>query len=53
MFDLVIHGGQVMTPQGSVHADIGVEEGIIAAIGPELSGGKIASMRWATWCCRA
>ncbi|HYA16088.1 MAG TPA: allantoinase AllB [Bryobacteraceae bacterium] len=40
MFDLVIHGGQVVTPQGSIHADVGVEDGLIAAIGPELSGGK-------------
>lgn len=44
MFDLVIHGGQVVTPDGSIHADIGVEDGIIvaigAAIGPELGGAK-------------
>jgi allantoinase len=38
MPDLVIRNGVVVTPAGSVNADIAVEDGIIGAIGPELPG---------------
>ena len=35
-FDLILHGGTVMSPAGRILADIGIENGRIAAIG-ELS----------------
>ncbi len=39
MSDLVIRNGTVVTPGAIVHADIAVEDGVIAAIAPELPGG--------------
>jgi allantoinase len=38
MAELVIRNAMVVTPSGVVRADIGVEDGAIAAIGPELQG---------------
>jgi allantoinase len=38
MFDTVIRGGTVVTPDGLQHADIGIENGFIRHIEPELSG---------------
>ncbi|MGI9659279.1 MAG: allantoinase AllB [Gaiellaceae bacterium] len=38
-FDLVVRGGQVVTRDGVAPADVGVSDGAIAAIGPELAGG--------------
>ena len=40
MSDLVIRGGTLVTPLGSHRADIAIEDGVIAAIEPELSGGR-------------
>lgn len=40
MFDLVIRGGVVVTPHGTINADIGIENERIAALGPELPSGK-------------
>ncbi|HVV84201.1 MAG TPA: dihydroorotase [Kofleriaceae bacterium] len=42
-FDLVIEGGILVTPGGHVHADVGVREGRIAAIG-DLSGVRTAEI---------
>jgi allantoinase len=39
MFDVVIRGGDVVTPGGVMDADIGIEAGLIVAIGSEISGG--------------
>jgi allantoinase len=39
MIDLVIRNGTVVTPEGLVRAEIAVEDGVIAAIAPELPGG--------------
>jgi allantoinase len=36
--DLVIRGGTVVLPGGSTNADVAIEDGRIAAIGPELAG---------------
>src|SRR4029450_13257696 len=36
--DLVIRGGTVVLPGGSVRADVAIEDGRIAGIGPELAG---------------
>jgi len=33
MFDLAVRGGQVVTPQGVIAADIAVQDGVIAALG--------------------
>jgi dihydropyrimidinase len=38
MFDLVIAGGQIITPNGLVHADVAVDGESIAAIGSGLEG---------------
>lgn len=38
-FDLLIRGGTVVAPDGVRHADVGVVDGRIAAIAPELDGG--------------
>ena len=38
MADLVIRGGTVVLPGGSTNADVAIEDGRIAAIGPELAG---------------
>ncbi|NKB50727.1 MAG: dihydropyrimidinase [Rhizobiaceae bacterium] len=37
-FDLIIAGGRVVTPDGVVDSDIGVKNGQIVAIKPQLSG---------------
>jgi allantoinase len=39
MADLVVRNGTVVTPGAIVHADIAVENGVIAAIAPGLPGG--------------
>ena len=39
MHDLVIRGGNVVTPEGVRRADVAIEGGLIRAIEPELSGG--------------
>lgn len=41
MFDLAILGGRVISPSGLVAADVGIVGEEIAAIGPELTGGRI------------
>jgi allantoinase len=38
VFDLIIRGGIVVLPGGSTTADVAIEDGRIAAIGPELTG---------------
>ncbi len=40
MPDLVIRGGQVVTLDGVIRADIAIEDGLISAIGAELRGGR-------------
>ena len=40
MSDLVVRGGTVVTPAGEVRADIAIEDGHIAAVGPDLPGGR-------------
>ena len=37
-FDLIVRGGTVVTPAGPVAADLGVADGQIRALGPDLSG---------------
>ena len=37
---MIVHGGQLVTPQGSVRTDLAVEDGRIAAIAPELPGAR-------------
>jgi allantoinase len=38
MPDTIIRGGTVVTPEGLCQADVAIENGAIAAIGPELGG---------------
>jgi allantoinase len=38
-FDLIVRGGTVVAPDGVRRADLGVADGRIAAIAPELAGG--------------
>jgi allantoinase len=38
MPDLVVRGGMLVAPEGVVRSDIGVEEGRIVAVGPDLAG---------------
>ena len=38
-FDLVIRGAQLVTRDGAAPADVGISDGAIAAVGPELAGG--------------
>jgi allantoinase len=38
-FDLVVRGGEVVTAAGVTRADVGISDGVIAAVEPELSGG--------------
>lgn len=38
MFDLIVRGGSVVTPEAIVCADVGIEGGRIVAIGPGLPG---------------
>lgn len=40
MFDSVIRGGLLVTERGLIRADVGVVEGRIEALGPELAGGR-------------
>ena len=37
-FDLVVRGGDVVTAAGVQRADVGVSDGVIAAVEPELTG---------------
>ncbi|PNY81884.1 allantoinase [Deinococcus koreensis] len=39
-FDLIVRGGQVVTPQGVRRLDIGITGGQIAALGEELGGAR-------------
>jgi dihydropyrimidinase len=39
-YDLVIRGGQVVTPDGVILADVAAKAGKIAAIGPDLRGAE-------------
>ena len=41
MADLIVRGGDVVTPEAVVRADIAIEDGIIRAIGPELPGAAV------------
>ena len=45
MFDLVIHGGEVIAPDGPRMADVGVNDGVIAAIGADLNGNRVIDAR--------
>jgi allantoinase len=38
MYDLIVRGGKVVTAGGVVDADVGVSDGAMAAVEPELSG---------------
>ena len=38
-YDLIIRGGQLVTPDGVVEADVAVAHGVIVALGPALEGG--------------
>jgi len=38
MFDLVVRGGTVVTPTGAEALDVGVVDGLVAAVEPELAG---------------
>jgi allantoinase len=38
MFDVIVRGGNVVVPSGVIDADVGVLDGVIAAIAPELEG---------------
>lgn len=40
MVDVVVRGGHIVTPTEVRRADVAIEEGMIAAIGPELPGGR-------------
>ncbi len=40
VFDLVVRGGLLVLPQETLEADIGVRDGLIAAIGPGLGRGR-------------
>ncbi|HEX6022294.1 MAG TPA: amidohydrolase family protein, partial [Solirubrobacter sp.] len=37
-FDLIVRGGHIVTASGVTHADVGVTDGTIAAVEPELKG---------------
>jgi len=38
-FDLLVRGGTVVTPGAAETSDIGVLDGVVAAVGPDLEGG--------------
>jgi allantoinase len=40
VYELIVRGGQVVTPDGVVAADVGVADGLIAAVEPGLAGGR-------------
>ena len=42
-FDMIVKGGNVVTPTGSTKADIGIRDGKIAAIGEDLAKGAEAA----------
>jgi allantoinase len=44
VFDLVMRGGSVVTPEGVRPADIGIADGQITALAPNLSGGARAEI---------
>jgi allantoinase len=39
-YDRVIRGGRVVTPGGILEADVGIVEGWVAAVEPDLAGGR-------------
>src|ERR1017187_523355 len=41
MADQIIRGGTLVTPEGLLRADVAIENGTIAAIGPELPGARV------------
>ena len=41
MLEVVIRNGTIVLPASAMHVDVAVEDGIIAAIGPELPGGAV------------
>jgi allantoinase len=41
MLDLVVRGGHVVTPGRVVRADVGVGDGVIAEVAPELDGTRV------------
>ena len=41
VLDLVVRGGHVVTPGGVVRADVGVGDGVIAEVAPELDGARV------------
>ncbi len=41
MLDLVVRGGLVVTPGGIVRADVGVGDGVIAEVAPDLEGARV------------
>ena len=40
MPDLIVRGGTLVTPDGTMRADLAIEDGRIAAIGPDLPGAQ-------------
>jgi dihydropyrimidinase len=44
IFDLVLRGGQAVTPEGILATDIGVTGGKIAALGPGLDGTRVINV---------
>jgi allantoinase len=40
VYDLILRGGDVATPDGAVPADVAVADGLIAAVGQGLPGGR-------------
>src|SRR5690242_2851984 len=36
---VIVRGGEVVTPEGMLRADLLIEDGLIAAIAPEVAGG--------------
>jgi allantoinase len=43
-FDVLVRGGRVVTRDGVVAADVGIAEGVVAAVAPELEGGAAAEI---------
>lgn len=44
-FDFVIHGGTLVTAADTVQADLGIQDGVISAIGQNLRGRKMLDAR--------
>ena len=40
MIDTVIRGGMIVAPEGLARADVGIADGVIAELGPDLAGGR-------------